>query len=132
MMMTGERTRRRTCPSAKNSTRTDPSVKPGLRAERPATSRLSHIYVFILKLSKLLLKVISQTSDNPSQRDRSVQGIQTVSWLGLSSSPLSQRSSDQSIKWLQLFVCLYVTTKMYGGVKVELHLFLTLALDAGK
>jgi hypothetical protein len=48
MKLTGEdrSTRGKTCPSATlsttNPTWTDPGSKPGLRGERPATSRLSH------------------------------------------------------------------------------------------
>jgi hypothetical protein len=41
------RTRRKSCPSATlsttNLTRTDPGSNSGLRGERPATNRLSHV-----------------------------------------------------------------------------------------
>jgi hypothetical protein len=52
MIFTGEnlRTRNKTCPSATlpttNPTRNDPGAKSGLRGERPATNRLSHVTAY--------------------------------------------------------------------------------------
>jgi hypothetical protein len=68
MKLTGENrsTRRKPCPSATlsttNPTRTDPGSNPGLRRDRPATSRLKHGTAWVY--GRLLAGI---TGSNPAE-----------------------------------------------------------------